>query len=199
MRYNVRELSLLAILAALNAAVEIGIGTWLHLFRFPLVGSVMVGLNVALYLLGRKYVPRFGSILIMGSITAFLKFLYSGGLIWAPVLAIFLEAGLVEVVVSLLRLNLVSTLTSSVLANVFTLIYPALGYVLVGGPQTWRIGEGLMERGRLLFPHGEGAFLIIGAFMIHVIIGGFWGIFAWKILTMSSKVFPSAMERPAWG
>ncbi len=98
---SVRDITVLAMLVALNVALELTLGSLLHLIRFPLTGSLMVVVNAIVYTLGYRYRSNFGIITAMGVLTALLSFTTSGGLKMMVLPAICIEALVIDIAISL--------------------------------------------------------------------------------------------------
>ncbi len=101
MRFAVRELVYIAIFGAIWGAVEITLGSYLHVIFPPLADTFLVGLiltsiGTVVALIGRLFVPRTGSVLMIGVVTAILKMLSIGGVKIGPMAAILVESLLME-------------------------------------------------------------------------------------------------------
>jgi hypothetical protein len=99
--WSVREWVYIGLFGALWGAVEITLGSVLHVIFPPLadtflVGLIMASLGCLIALSGRVFVPRRGSILLIGLITAILKAFSLGGIKIGPMVAILAESLLME-------------------------------------------------------------------------------------------------------
>jgi hypothetical protein len=94
--YNLHEFALLALITAIWSVVEIGVGFSLQAAKIPFTGSFLAAVGVIVLIIGKSYVPRSGSILLMGTTLAFLKLIYLGGAALFPSFAILMEATLME-------------------------------------------------------------------------------------------------------
>lgn len=99
--WSVREWVLVGLFAALWGAAEITLGSVLHLLFPPLtdtffVGLIMAAIGCLLALCGRIFVPRRGSVLLIGLITAVLKAFSLGGVKVGPIVGILAESALME-------------------------------------------------------------------------------------------------------
>lgn len=86
---------------ALWGAVELTLGSLLHAIYPPLAdtfltGVVMGGIGVAVALMGRRFVPKRGSVILIGVVTATLRLLSVSGVVVGPVAAILMESVLME-------------------------------------------------------------------------------------------------------
>ena len=102
MKFSVRELVYIAIFGAIWGALELTLGSYLHVLFPPLADTFLVGLIMAFLgaivaLVGRHFVPRTGSVFLIGIITAILKMISIGGVQVGPLVAILAESLLMEV------------------------------------------------------------------------------------------------------
>lgn len=101
MKFSVRELVYIAIFGAIWGAVELTLGSYLHVIFPPLADTFLVGLilafiGVIVALVGRHFVPKTGSVLMIGIVTAILKMISLGGVTVGPLVAILAESLLME-------------------------------------------------------------------------------------------------------
>ena len=99
MRFSVRDLVYIGVFGALWGTMEITSGSILHVFNIPFAGAILSGVGIAIALIGRLFVPRPGSIVFIGLVTAFLKMFSLGGIIIYPVIGIIAESILAELAV----------------------------------------------------------------------------------------------------
>lgn len=97
MRFTVRDLVYIGVFGALWGAVEISLGSVLHTLNVPFSGVFLTGIGIAIALIGRLFVPRTGSVLFIGLVTAFLKMFSLGGIVLNPMIGIVAESVLAEV------------------------------------------------------------------------------------------------------
>lgn len=190
MRFTVRELVYMAIFGALWGALEISAGSYLHLIFPPLatpligVGTIMTALGMVVALVGRLFVPKRGSVVMIGVITAILKALSVGGVVLSPMLAIIIESLLAELGLLVSRrpsrggfalagsLGVVWTFFHKFFASYFLLgrgIYEVYLGVLGSGVEALGIGM-------------EYAFIIIALFLlVRLVTGGVAGWLAWEL------------------
>jgi hypothetical protein len=106
--YTVRDWVTVGLFGALWGAVELTLGSVLHAIYPPLAdtfltGVVMGGIGVTIALTGRRFVPKRGSVLLIGVVTAILKLLSIGGVKIGPAAAILAESILMEIVLWVAR------------------------------------------------------------------------------------------------
>jgi hypothetical protein len=100
-KWTVRDWVYIGLFGALWGAAEMTLGSVLHIMFPPLantfvVGLIMASLGCVIALCGRVFVPRRGSILLIGVITAILKAFSLGGIKIGPMVAIMAESLLME-------------------------------------------------------------------------------------------------------
>jgi len=104
--YRVRDWVTIGLFGALWGVVETTLGTYLNVI-FPAFtntffkGVILAGIGVAIALTGRFFVPKRGSLVLIGLVTALLKLLSPAGGKIGPVVAIVMESVLMEASVSL--------------------------------------------------------------------------------------------------
>ena len=101
MKFSVRELVYIAIFGAVWGAVELTLGSYLHVIFPPLADTFLVGLimafiGVVVALVGHHFVPKTGSVFLIGVVTAILKMTSLGGVQLGPLVAILAESLLME-------------------------------------------------------------------------------------------------------
>ncbi len=106
--YTVRDWVTIGLFGALWGVVEMTLGSVLHAIYPPLAdtfltGVVLGGIGAAVALTGRHFVPRRGSVLWIGVVTALLKLLGPGENKIGPVVAILMESVLMEAALLLAR------------------------------------------------------------------------------------------------
>jgi hypothetical protein len=100
-KWSLREWVYVAIFGALWGAVEISLGSYLHVLFPSLTNTFFTGLilgfvGITIALLGRRFVPRVGAVLMIGLVTLLLKALSPGGVKIGPMVAILAESVLME-------------------------------------------------------------------------------------------------------
>lgn len=182
MRFNIRELVYMGVFGALWGAIEITSGSILHVFNVPFSGVMLSGVGIAIALVGRLFVPRPGSVLFIGLVTACLKMLSLGGIVIMPMIGIVAESLLAELALTALgRPRRASFLVGGALATFWPLVHPFLTQGLLAGAGLVTIYVRTIERGaRLLgFASSAVALILVALVVIHVLIGCVAGWVAW--------------------
>jgi ABC-type thiamin/hydroxymethylpyrimidine transport system permease subunit len=105
---RIRMWAYVGLFGALWGAVEMTLGSALHLIFPPLantflVGLIMTSIACVIALTGRFFVPKRGSVVLIGLIAALLKALGPGAVKIGPMIAIMAESLLMEAVLALRR------------------------------------------------------------------------------------------------
>lgn len=182
--FDVRDLAYVAIFGALWGGLEMTLGAYLHAIRLPFTGVIMASAGLLVALVGRRFVPRHGSILMIGMVTALLKMLSVGAVVLNPMIAILAESLLAEL--TLLVAGSPRRLTyalAGALATSWNMAHPFLTQGLLSGWGMVRVYEWTIERGaRLLGLTPSAALAILAGLLIaHFSVGAIAGWLAWDV------------------
>lgn len=187
MKFTTKEITLLALLGATNGAFEITIGNYLHILHFYFTGNIMIGFNCILYILGKRAVPAKGSILMIGFITAFLKFILGWNI--SAAIAIFMEALLMEIIIDIMGFNILGVVAGSISANIWALFHKFLSLSISGGASFLNTLNNVINKVSPFLSGSEN--YIFGALLIITIIYSLWGvvfgIIGWNL---TNRIFP---------
>jgi hypothetical protein len=193
MKYSIHDITIIGTLSSLCGVFEIGLGTLLHAVNMPFTGSIMVLLNLIVYFVARRLVPRAGTILIIGFTTALLKLLYSGGNKLSPAVAIFIEALMIEIILDLVPLNRFSAILTGCLVQPFTLFYPFISYMFIGG-SPGMIEKLIRDRGALLNNmNAPQVFLLF--LLFYIFMGAMEGFIAWTLCARGIDFYRAHVKR----
>jgi len=95
-KFTTKEIALLSLLSTAWAAIEVNIGILLQTLQIPFKGTFLTFLALIVLFIGRDLIPKRGAIFLMGLTTAFIKFMFLGGMAISPVIAILMEVTFVE-------------------------------------------------------------------------------------------------------
>lgn len=165
-------ISLLGILSALWAVIELSLGTTLFILHVPLRGAFLTVLALPLMFLTRLLIPRRGSVAALGVSAATVRWLLGGSFAPQISLAIAMEAILVELGLGPVTRQSIPRWRGALggaLGLAYTAAHPVLFWgILMGG------GRGIE------LPIGMSGYAIFGAILgLHMIAGavaGFWAI-----------------------
>lgn len=190
MKLSTRELATLAVFGALWGLVEVSLGSVLKTLNIPLSGLVLAAIGLAVALTGRAFVPRRGSTLFIGVIAMLLKLFSLGGVVIGPMIGIFAEALVVEVVLSLMgRPRRIAFVLAGALGVAWVLLQPFITGPLLFGRTIFTIWLDLLDLGsKLLGLDLSAAVLIVLVLLaIHLVIGGLVGWLGWDIASLLQK------------
>jgi len=182
MRFNVRDLVYIGVFGALWGAVEISLGSVLHTLNVPFSGVVLTGIGIAIALIGRLFVPRTGSVLFIGLVTAFLKMFSLGGIVINPMIGIVAESLLAEVALTALgRPRRLSFIVAGALATFWPFVHPFFTQGILAGAGILTIYQRTLTNGAKLLGLDPSAVVLIlaGLIVVHLLIGSIAGLLAW--------------------
>lgn len=189
MKFTVRELVYIAIFGAIWGALEISLGSYLHVIFPPLadtflVGLIMASIGMVVALVGRLFVARTGSVLMIGIVTAVLKMISIGGVKVGPLAAILAESLLAELALlaarSPRRWNFVF---AGALATSWNFFHKFVFMWLLFGQGVYEVYMKMIDEGaRLLrIDLRFGLVIIVVLLLLRVVIGGLAGWLAWDL------------------
>jgi hypothetical protein len=187
--YTVRDWVTIGLFGALWGAVELTLGSVLHAIYPPLAntlltGVILTGIGVAIALTGRRFVPKKGSLLLIGIVTAIIKLLSVGGVKLGPALAILIESALMEGASSIARQpRLWTFVLSGALAVGWNLPHTLIMPQILLGKSSTEAFSGLLRQGsQFLRLDPSTALLILAAMLlIQLVAGGISGWGAWEL------------------
>lgn len=183
MRYSTRELVYIAIFGTVWGALEMSLGSSLHVLNVPQAGTIMAAVGIVILLTGHTFVPRRGAVLLMGLTAAFVKMFSLGGIVINPMLAIVMEAALVEAGLCLGYGGRGAFLLAGVMGSSWNFVHPFITQGLLAGWGVLRVYRWLVHGGaRLLgLPDGYG-WLLFGLLLgLKVVAGLLAGHAGWEV------------------
>lgn len=184
MKHTTRELAVLAVFGALWGVVEISLGSVLKTLNIPLSGVVLAGIGLTVALVGRAFVPRRGSTLFIGVIAMLLKLFSLGGVIIGPMVGIFTEALVAELVLSLLgKPSRASFTLAGALGVLWVLTQPFITGPLLFGRTLFTVWLDLLDQGQRLLGLEPDAALwtLLTLAAIYLLFGSIIGWLSWDI------------------
>lgn len=184
MKFSTRELVLLAVFGVLWGIVEMSLGTVLKSLNVPFSGAVLGGIGLAIVLIGRLFVPRRGSSIFIGVIAMLLKLFSLGGVVVGPMVGIFGEALIAELVLSLGgQPRRVLFMLAGGLGVLWTLLQPFVTGPLLFGVSLVETWSNTINQGSSALGMDSSAVFIIVILLIviRLVIGGIAGWFAWDV------------------
>lgn len=184
MKLSTRELATLAVFGTLWGLSEITLGSVLKSLNVPFSGAVLGAIGLAVAMTGRVFVPRKGSTLFIGVIATLLKLFSLGGVIIGPMVGIFSEALVAEIVLSLTgRPRRATLMLAAALGVAWTLAQPFVTGPLLFGRTLFVVWLDLLDAGERHFGIGTDAVLAIVAVMlaVYLLIGALAGWLGWTL------------------
>jgi hypothetical protein len=189
MRYTFHDWVYIGLFGALWALVDTRIGPWLVTRDVPFFSGVLAALGIMLALIGRRFVPRPGSLVLMACFALLLKFMYAGGFISTPVLRILSPALVAEVTLLAAqrlrpgRAGPIPFVLAGALAVFWTLAQSFL-FPAIFAPQGLKMIYALTLIGGARLLHttalSTSALLALSA-CAHLLMGGLAGLAAWGL------------------
>jgi hypothetical protein len=184
MKLSTRELATIAVFGTLWGISEITLGSVLKSLNIPFSGALLSAIGLVIALVGRAFVPKKGSTLFVGVIAMLLKLFSLGGVIIGPMVAIFSEALLAEIVLSLSgNPRRFSFVLAGALGVTWALVQPFVTGPLLFGRTLFVVWLDLLDTGsRLLGLDASAALAIVVALLaIYLSIGGVAGWLSWDL------------------
>lgn len=184
MRFSVRDLVYLGLFGAIWGALEVSLGSYLHVLRVPFVGTLMTALGITIALVGRAFVAKRGSVLYIGVVAALLKAFSLGGIVINPMLAIVVESALAEAGLWPSRHPRRSTyVLAGALAVSWDFFHQFFTQGLLAGRGIFTVYEWTLTQGAELLGLDAGAPLLVLALLLalRVSVGAVVGYLAWSL------------------
>jgi hypothetical protein len=185
----VRSWVTIGLFGGLWAAIELTLGTYLHVIFPPqadtfLTGAVLGGIGVAIALTGRHFVPNSGSVLLIGVVTALLKLISPGGARLGPFVAIVMESALMEAVLWIARTERRwAFVAGGALAVGWNLPHKFIMMRLLYGQGILQVYAKMVREGsRMLGLDTSAALLILAVLLlVRLLVGAVGGWGAWEL------------------
>jgi hypothetical protein len=186
--YTVRDWVTVGLFGALWGAIELTLGSALHT-AFPpltntfLTGVVMSGIGVSIALTGKLFVPKGGSVLLIGVVTALLKLLGIDGVKIGPMIAIIVQSTLIEVALLILPASHWAFVIAGALAVSWNLPHMLIMPQILLGKSASEVYNKVVQQGsQWLGLDPSVAFLILGVLLsLQLLIGAVGGWGAWGL------------------
>jgi hypothetical protein len=195
MKLSTRELATIAVFGTLWGLSEISLGSVLKSLNIPFSGAVLSAIGLVIALVGRAFVPQKGSTLFIGVIAMLLKLFSLGGVIIGPMVGIFSEALVAEIVLSLTGSpRRFSFVLAGALGVAWSLLQPFVTGPLLFGRTLFVVWLDLLDTGtRLLGLDTSAALGIVAALLaIYLSIGCVAGWLSWDL----ARQLKTRMGRP---
>ncbi len=184
MKLSTRELTTIAVFGTLWGISEITLGAVLKSLNMPFSGAILGGIGLTIALVGRRFVPKRGSTLFVGVVAMLLKLFSLGGVVLGPIIGIFAEALVAEIVLFFSgKPSRFSFVLAGALGVTWTLAQAFVTGPLLFGRTLFVIWLDLLDTGsRILGLDVNAALWIVVALLaIYLFIGGLAGWLSWGL------------------
>ena len=184
MKLSTRELATIAVFGTLWGLSEISLGSVLKSLNVPFSGAVLSAIGLTIALVGRLFVPKKGSTMFIGVIAMLLKLFSLGGVIVGPMVGIFTEALVAEIILSLFgKPRPLSFLLAGALGVTWNLVQPFVTGPLLFGRSLFVVWLDLLDTGTRLLGIKENAvvWIVVALLVIYFFIGCLAGWLGWNI------------------
>ena len=189
MKFSVRELVYIAIFGAIWGALELTLGSYLHVLFPPLadtflVGLIMASIGAVVALIGRLFVPKTGSVFMIGLVTALIKMISIGGVQAGPLVAILAESLLVELGLFIARKpSRWGFVLAGALAVAWNFFHKFIMMYILFGRGVYEVYLGMVQQGASLLriEISYALAIIVILFFIRLVAGGLAGWIAWDL------------------
>ena len=189
MRYRTQELVYIAVFGTIWGAVEMSIGSYLHVLNVPQAGTILAAIGMAILVVGRHFVPRRGTTLLTGVVAMFIKMLSVGGIVLNPMIGIFMESLLAELAFGAKGISKGRCMLAGALGTSWIIVHPFFTQGIMAGWGILRVYTWMVEGGsRLLGIPVEYALIIFGLlFVMKPLAGAVGGWMGWEMAVAVHK------------
>jgi hypothetical protein len=120
------QISACALFGALWGIIETVLGTALHAAHVPFRGLILSCVATVVLVCTKEFARYRGSLVMTGAVAMAIKGLSGGGLVFNPMLAIFLESVIAESIFSLFGIRRLSALVAGSLVVLYTYLHGIL-------------------------------------------------------------------------
>ncbi|MCL2013166.1 MAG: hypothetical protein FWG75_10330 [Cystobacterineae bacterium] len=167
---------------ALWGAVEITLGSFLHMLKIPFGGAILASLGAALLIAQRQVLPQRGLSMVTALIAALCKSLSPGGVILGPMIGITMEGLLVELALLVSSRFIGCAILAGMLAAMWTVFHKLLSSFVFYGMTLIELYVAVLQKaGQWLGHEGAGWWMALLFVGIISSIGAIGGIFGWRV------------------
>ena len=186
--FTTREIALLALLSSAWSAIEVNIGFLLQTLQIPFKGAFLTFLSLIILFIGRDLVPKRGAILLMGFTTAFIKFMFLGGMAINPVIAILMEVTLIELCLFQKQPRKINFNLAGAAGLSWSFVHPFFTQGLLAGWGILKVYKNLIEKGAVALGLEHQFFgILLLIFSLHIILGVIGGAIGYKFSQFVSQ------------
>lgn len=184
-----RDSILIALFGALWGLMEITLGMVIKGLRIPMGGAFLTAVSSIIFLNGRYFIRRRGSILMMGAIAAIIKVFSVGTVIAGPFMAIIIEALIAEILISTIGVNRFGFIITPIILSLYTIIHPFISQGIIFGDNIYKIYlETFVKIADFLNVETHSILWVIGGYAgLHIVLGLSSGLFAFSLARRVEK------------
>ena len=171
----------IAVFGSFWGLAEITLGTFLHLFHFPLAGLVLSQVAVLILLNAARIRYRSGSIIIMGLVAMLIKGIALSTIKLGPMVGILLESLTVELMFRRTLPGRGSFMITGMLVSILPIIQTLVVKMIYMGFTFIEYLVDFIQYLSTLFPFAAGWYLVLLYLMIHLTTGLLTGWLAWRL------------------
>lgn len=180
--FTIKEIALIAVLAAVTSTVEISLGSFMHALGLHGTGTVLPTIAMIIYFTAFSITKKKGTVITIGFITAFIKLLYG----WemsklSPVLCIFGESLITEIILWFLPLNAITGIVTGASLKIFNLVFPLTLFLILGGKTAGKNLTKLFDSVQRIFPSFSFPMIVIASIIWAIILGSILGYLAFAV------------------
>ncbi|HOY31875.1 MAG TPA: nucleoside-triphosphatase [Bacteroidales bacterium] len=123
-----------SVLGCLWASSEIVIGSFLHNLKVPFAGNILTAIGIIILISVAHIWKEKGLFWRSGVVCALMKSISPSAVIFGPMIAIFIEALLMEISVRIFRKNIFSFMLAGTLAMLWNLVFMVGNFIIIYGP-----------------------------------------------------------------
>ena len=175
-RQTTRKITLFALLGATLGILESQLGSLLHSANIPFVGSIMISISLLFLIAGRYFTGFKASSLAISANASLIKFLLVGGIAIYPIVGIFIQAILFDLIVWNKSQKLLRYMLAGVLMLIYSIFHPFITHGLMGGWKILEVYGKIIQMGSTVLGVNENFGLLI--LLLLVMVQSMLGIFA---------------------
>lgn len=174
MKFTTRQLVTIAVFGSIWGLIEVSFGSVVKSLHIPFGGVVLTAIGIMILLIGRTFVPKMGTIVMIGLVAMMLKLFSIGHIIIGPMFGILVESILVEIVLLVFHQQnrLVNCVAGSI-SILWTLIHPLVTGLLFFGREPLEVWSKTLASGAEILGIPSHAIIWIALVLvsIHAIMG----------------------------
>lgn len=182
-------MALIAIFGTIWGLMEVSLGTYLHIFRFPFTGALMSSLALLIILPGAVFIDEELAIIKIGAVACFVRIFSIGSIIISPLISMAIEAVIANVIILIFKKNIFSFILTGMIVVTYTFFHIFVAQGILFGKGIFKMYTDVLNEGsKLLGIDIRYAFwVILLLILLHIILGITAGISAFYIVNQVKK------------